>query len=80
MQEDCELAVVTLLVRCKTLFKQLYPSLCWIEERVEKKNPGDREQNKEIKRLKKEGQGKRKIKRKENNTERFALTEASKEM
>ena len=28
MQEDCELAVVTLLVRCKTLFKQLYPSLC----------------------------------------------------
>ena len=28
MQEDCELAVVTLLVRCKTMFKQLYPSPC----------------------------------------------------
>ena len=72
MQEVCELAVVTLLVRYKTLYKQLSQSFSRLKEKRElEKNPGDREHVQEMYKIK------RKVKR--NTTERNTLTEISKE-
>ena len=60
MQEVSELAVVTLLVRYKTV----YLSLSWKRRESWKKNPRYREQLKEIQRLEKEVRVKWKIKSK----------------
>ena len=65
MQEVAELAVVTLLVRYKTVYKSAYSSPSWKRRGSWKKNPGDREQVSEIQRLEKEGWVKWKIKRKQ---------------
>ena len=63
MQEVAKLAVVTLLVRYKSVYQTVYLSPSWKRREIWKKNPGDREQVREIQSLKKEGWVKWKIKR-----------------